>query len=143
SSTRGPLSCRLRWVPTARAARWSVRRSRTISLRSRCSIPAKAVRRAAITQVPGLRRFGRCCSGRSRRRPGNTDLVSTLGPGMSAFLSDGVLNLRPVRRDDLAQLAEWRNAPEIRQRTREWKPLNDADQERWFQRISGPERPDL
>jgi RimJ/RimL family protein N-acetyltransferase len=62
---------------------------------------------------------------------------------MTAFLSDGVLNLRPVNRDDLAQLAEWRNTPEIRQRTREWKPLNDADQERWFQRISGPDRRDL
>jgi len=62
---------------------------------------------------------------------------------MTAFLSDGVLNLRPVLRDDLAQLAAWRNAPEIRQRTREWKPLNDADQERWFQRISGPDRHDL
>ena len=62
---------------------------------------------------------------------------------MTAFLSDGVLNLRPVRRDDLAQLADWRNTPEIRQRTREWKPLNDADQERWFERISGPDRRDL
>lgn len=65
------------------------------------------------------------------------------GSGMTAFLSDGVLNLRPVRRDDLARLAEWRNTPEIRHRTREWKPLNDADQERWFQRISGPDRRDL
>ena len=61
----------------------------------------------------------------------------------TAFLSDGVLNLRPVRRDDLARLAAWRNTPEIRQRTREWKPLNDDDQERWFQRISGPDRRDL
>ena len=61
----------------------------------------------------------------------------------TAFLSDGVLNLRPVRRDDLTQLAEWRNSPEIRERTREWKPLNDDDQERWFARISGPDRRDL
>lgn len=67
----------------------------------------------------------------------------TTSAATPAFLSDGVLNLRAVRRADLAQLAEWRNSPDIRERTREWKPLNDDDQERWFARISGADRRDL
>jgi len=61
---------------------------------------------------------------------------------MTAFLSNDVINLRPVRRTDLALLAEWRNDPEIRRATREWRALTEADQEHWFQRISGPDRRD-
>ena len=61
---------------------------------------------------------------------------------MTAFLSNQVVNLRPVRREDLALLAEWRNDPEIRRATREWRALTEADQEHWFQRISGPNRRD-
>ena len=61
---------------------------------------------------------------------------------MTAFLSNDVINLRPVRRSDLALLAEWRNDPEIRRATREWRALTEADQEHWFQRISGPDRRD-
>lgn len=62
---------------------------------------------------------------------------------MSAFLSDGVVNLRPVTRSDLPQLAAWRNDPELRARTREFRPLTDVDQERWLERISGPDRRDF
>ena len=62
---------------------------------------------------------------------------------MSAFLTDGVVSLRPIQRADLPQLAAWRNDPELRQRTREWRPLTDADQEAWYQGISGRARRDL
>lgn len=62
---------------------------------------------------------------------------------MSAFLSDGVVNLRPVTRADLPQLAAWRNDPELRSRTREFRPLTDVDQERWLERISGSDRRDF
>lgn len=61
---------------------------------------------------------------------------------MSAFLSDAIVSLRPIQRADLPQLAAWRNDPEIRQRTREWRPLTDADQEAWYQAISGRARRD-
>jgi RimJ/RimL family protein N-acetyltransferase len=61
---------------------------------------------------------------------------------MAAFLSDGRLDLRPVRPADLAQLASWRNDPEIRRATREWRALTEADQARWFERISAPDRRD-
>ncbi len=62
---------------------------------------------------------------------------------MSAFLSDGVVNLRPVTRTDLPQLVAWRNDPELRARTREFRPLTDVDQERWLAHISGPDRHDF
>ena len=61
---------------------------------------------------------------------------------MSAFISDDNIALRPVERSDLEQLRQWRNDPEIRQRTREWKALTSQDQERWFERITGPHRTD-
>lgn len=48
------------------------------------------------------------------------------------FLSTKKITLRPVEREDLTQLRDWRNSPEIRSRTREFKPLNMADQEKWF-----------
>ena len=54
------------------------------------------------------------------------------------FLTDGTVSLRPVEREDLPLLAEWRNDPEIRQRTREFRPLNMADQERWWPTVSQP-----
>lgn len=62
---------------------------------------------------------------------------------MSAFLSDNVVNLRPVTRADLPQLAAWRNDPELRARTREFRPLTDVDQERWLAKISGADRRDF
>lgn len=62
---------------------------------------------------------------------------------MSDFLTDGVVNLRPVTRADLPQLAAWRNDPELRSRTREFRPLTDVDQERWLAKISGADRTDF
>ena len=59
-----------------------------------------------------------------------------MGP---AFLSDDRVRLRPVEVADLPQLAAWRNDPEIRTRTREFRPLNQESQRRWFERISGPD----
>lgn len=59
---------------------------------------------------------------------------------MAAFLSDGTVNLRPVTRADLPQLAAWRNDSELRARTREFRPLTDVDQERWLAHISGNDR---
>lgn len=53
------------------------------------------------------------------------------------------MNLRPVTRADLPQLAAWRNDPELRSRTREFRPLTDVDQERWLAKISGPDRRDF
>jgi len=62
---------------------------------------------------------------------------------MSAFLTDGLVSLRTIRRADLPQLAIWRNEPEMRAKVREWRPLTDVDQERWYERISGPNRTDF
>jgi RimJ/RimL family protein N-acetyltransferase len=61
---------------------------------------------------------------------------------MSAFLSDGDITLRPIERTDLEQLRTWRNDPELRSRTREWKALNLENQTRWFERMSDPQRTD-
>jgi len=58
------------------------------------------------------------------------------------FLTDGTVSLRPVERSDLGQLAKWRNDSELRVRTREFRPLNMLDQERWFERITGPQSRD-
>lgn len=62
---------------------------------------------------------------------------------MSAFLTDGSVSLRPLAREDLPQLAAWRNDPELRARTRELRPLTDEDQARWFARISSPDTRDF
>ena len=59
---------------------------------------------------------------------------------MSAFPTDGLVSLRTIRRSDLRQLMDWRNDPELRQRTREWRPLTEADQEAWYLHISGRPR---
>lgn len=42
------------------------------------------------------------------------------------------IHLRPLERDDLRQLRDWRNHPEIRSRTREYRLLNLENQEDWF-----------
>ena len=60
------------------------------------------------------------------------------------FLDDSKgLSLRPFERDDLALLRDWRNQPDIRLRTREWRPLTLEHQERWFGRITAPEAHDF
>lgn len=62
---------------------------------------------------------------------------------MTDFLTDGTVSLRPITKEDLPQLADWRNDPDLRVRTREWRPLTMVDQERWFSRISSPETHDF
>ena len=60
------------------------------------------------------------------------------------FLDDGQgLSLRPVERADLPRLRDWRNQPDIRLRTREWRPLTLEHQERWFQRITATDASDF
>jgi RimJ/RimL family protein N-acetyltransferase len=59
------------------------------------------------------------------------------------MLNDGPVTLRAIEARDLAQLAAWRNDPTVRRQTREWRLLTAADQERWFARISGPDRKDF
>jgi RimJ/RimL family protein N-acetyltransferase len=58
-------------------------------------------------------------------------------------MTDGDVGLRAVRPEDLARLGDWRNAPDLRVRTREFRPLTDIDQHRWFERISGSDRRDF
>lgn len=48
------------------------------------------------------------------------------------FLSTDKVSFRQLEREDLTQLRDWRNSLEIRSRTREFKPLNMLDQEKWF-----------
>lgn len=62
---------------------------------------------------------------------------------LDMFLSDGVVGLRPIEREDLQILAEWRNDPMIRARTREFRPLSMSNQERWFERVTAPDRRDF
>ena len=60
------------------------------------------------------------------------------------FLDDGQgLSMRPVERADLPRLRDWRNQPDIRLRTREWRPLTLEHQERWFARITAPDAIDF
>ena len=47
------------------------------------------------------------------------------------FLQTDKISFRPIEREDLAMLRDWRNDPEIRLRTREKFPLNLLDQEKW------------
>lgn len=61
---------------------------------------------------------------------------------MSEFLFNQFVALRPIEESDLEQLRKWRNDPELRQRTREWKALTSQDQARWFERITSAGRSD-
>jgi len=51
------------------------------------------------------------------------------------FLETEKIGLRQLEREDLAQARDWRNQPEIRERTREYAPLNMLNQERWFESL--------
>lgn len=63
---------------------------------------------------------------------------------MSAFLGDeNVVGLRPVEDVDLTMLAAWRNSPELRVRTREFRPLSWLDQDKWLESQAGKSRRDL
>lgn len=48
------------------------------------------------------------------------------------FLQTDKIVFRQIEREDLSQLRDWRNSPGIRSRSREFKPLTMADQEKWF-----------
>lgn len=48
------------------------------------------------------------------------------------MLKGKLVGLRAVERDDLAQLLEWRNRPELRRYFREYRELSSTNQEGWF-----------
>lgn len=43
-----------------------------------------------------------------------------------------MIRLRPLEKEDLPQLRDWRNEPEIFERVREYRFLNMQNQESWF-----------
>src|SRR3972149_5753657 len=45
------------------------------------------------------------------------------------------VTFRALERDDLRQLRDWRNLPEVRKRTREFRLLSMEHQERWFTQL--------
>lgn len=51
------------------------------------------------------------------------------------FLETKRVGLRQLERGDLAQARDWRNEPEIRERTREFAPLNMLNQESWLESL--------
>jgi len=46
------------------------------------------------------------------------------------------VRLRQIEEDDLEQFRDWRNSYSDRQHFREYKPLNLADQKKWFESLS-------
>lgn len=51
------------------------------------------------------------------------------------FLESRNVGLRPIEREDLAQMRDWRNDPEVRESFREFRPLNMQNQEKWFESL--------
>jgi len=51
------------------------------------------------------------------------------------FLETDKVGLRQIEREDLAQARDWRNEQAIRERTREYAPLNMLNQERWLESL--------
>jgi len=51
------------------------------------------------------------------------------------FLQTDKVGLRQLEREDLKQARDWRNTPDIRERTREYAPLNMLNQERWLESL--------
>ena len=47
-----------------------------------------------------------------------------------------MIKFRPIERDDLDLLRDWRNDPEIRLFCREYRLLNLERQERWFDSLT-------
>ena len=43
--------------------------------------------------------------------------------------------LRPLEVEDLTQLKHWRNSTKLRPNMREFRPLNDTNQQRWFESL--------
>jgi diamine N-acetyltransferase len=59
----------------------------------------------------------------------------------SAFLSGERVYLRPLEKEDLSQIQEWVNDPEIRRLTGEVRPSSQADTEAWYDRArTDPDR---
>lgn len=50
------------------------------------------------------------------------------------------ITLNAICKADLPTLAFWRNSENIRVRTREFKPLNEIEQEKWLNGISGSDK---
>lgn len=51
------------------------------------------------------------------------------------FLETDRIGLRQLEREDLAQARDWRNDSAIRERTREYAPLNMLNQGRWLESL--------
>ena len=49
------------------------------------------------------------------------------------FLQTDKISFRPIEQSDLSILRDWRNDPELRARTRGFRPLNMLDQEKWWE----------
>ncbi len=47
-----------------------------------------------------------------------------------------MINLRAVERDDLTLLKDMRNTPELKKYFREYRLLNDKNQEQWFDSLT-------
>jgi len=56
----------------------------------------------------------------------------TIAPGM---IRGKRVRFRAIEREDLPRLRDWRNQPEIRTRTREYRLLSMTNQETWFDRL--------
>ncbi len=54
---------------------------------------------------------------------------------MAFIQTEGPVRLCEIERADLAQIADWRNDPRVRLRTREHAPLTELDQERWYEHV--------
>jgi UDP-4-amino-4,6-dideoxy-N-acetyl-beta-L-altrosamine N-acetyltransferase len=59
--------------------------------------------------------------------------------GGKNLIKGSVVNLRPVSRNDLALIRDWRNSSEIRDNSFQYFLLNMEDQKKWFDRITKPD----
>ncbi|PKM77603.1 MAG: N-acetyltransferase [Firmicutes bacterium HGW-Firmicutes-15] len=51
------------------------------------------------------------------------------------MLKGNMVGLRAIEKNDLDQLLEWRNIPELRQYFREYRELSMENQQRWYEKI--------
>lgn len=51
------------------------------------------------------------------------------------MIKGNVVGLRAIEKKDLPQLLSWRNQPEFRRYFREYRELNEENQNHWFERI--------
>ena len=51
------------------------------------------------------------------------------------FLETEKIGLRQLEEEDLAQARDWRNEPDLRERTREYAPLNMLNQHKWLESL--------